>query len=432
MNYEECINWLYSFEKIGIKLGLERITHICEGLGNPQRDYKIIHVGGTNGKGSVCRFLESILVSSGYNVGTYTSPHLQRFSERFVVNKNEIIEIELVSLVDKLKPIVEEMINKNNIPTFFEITTAMVFQYFKEKKVDYAIIEVGLGGRFDATNIVTPILTIITNVSFEHQFILGDNIKKISYEKAGIIKKEVPVITAATKEALDTIKKIAKEKNAPITIIKSDFWKKENGGLDWQEFKIMGSMKDYLVNISFPGSFQGENITIALYAMEALQMKGIYVTDDAIHDGIEKTNNPGRMDIISIKPTIILDGAHNVAGITKLRDTIKKDFKYDKLILIFGVLSDKDIIEMLKIIVPISDMILLWNSENNRFYDPFKLRDMILNLGFKGRINYIVNKKNIIKHVKEIAKKNDIILIAGSLYLVGEAKYYFEKNVQKH
>ena len=190
MNYKDCIEWLNSFEKFGIKLGLERIDHICKKLENPHDHYKIIHVGGTNGKGSVCRFLESILVNSGYNVGTYTSPHLQRLSERFVVNKKEISETEIVKLVVKIKPIIEKMIDENNIPTYFEIVTAMAFQYFKDNNIDFALIEVGLGGRFDATNIVNPILTIITNVTLEHQKILGDKIKDISFEKAGIIKEE--------------------------------------------------------------------------------------------------------------------------------------------------------------------------------------------------------------------------------------------------
>jgi dihydrofolate synthase/folylpolyglutamate synthase len=218
MNFEDCINWLYSFEKFGIKLGLERITYICTKLEDPQNNYKIIHVGGTNGKGSVSKFLESILVKSGHNVGVYTSPHLQRFSERFVVNNEEISESELVLLIEKVKPIVDDMVVNNNTPTFFEIVTAMAFQYFKDKKVEFAIIEVGLGGRFDATNIVNPMITIITNVSLDHQDRLGNKIEDIAFEKAGIIKSEIPVITAATGTALDIIKKISEEKNSDIYV----------------------------------------------------------------------------------------------------------------------------------------------------------------------------------------------------------------------
>ena len=251
MNYKKCIDWLYSFEKFGIKLGLDRIKHICKKLDSPQDCYKIIHVGGTNGKGSVCRFLESSLLNSGYNVGVYTSPHLQKFSERFVVNEKEISELEIVKLVIKIKPIIDEMAKEDNIPTFFEIVTAMAFQFFKEKNVDFAIIEVGLGGRYDATNIVNPIVTVVTNVSYEHQNILGDKIEDISFEKAGIIKKGIPIITAATGKVLDTLKKVASENNSKIIVINNNSWKKLRSGIGWQEFLVNGSLKDYMLK-SFP------------------------------------------------------------------------------------------------------------------------------------------------------------------------------------
>ncbi|MCK5636678.1 MAG: bifunctional folylpolyglutamate synthase/dihydrofolate synthase, partial [Thermoplasmatales archaeon] len=198
MNYEETIEWLYSFEKFGIKLGLERITHICKKLGNPQKNYKVIHVGGTNGKGSVCRFLQSILTLNGYKVGVYTSPHLQRFTERFIIDNNEMLKGDVVKLIEKIKPIIDDMLKKENTPTFFEIVTAMAFLCFKDKNVDFAIVEVGLGGRFDATNIVEPIVSVITNVSLEHQDRLGDKIDDIAFEKAGIIKDNIPVITGAS------------------------------------------------------------------------------------------------------------------------------------------------------------------------------------------------------------------------------------------
>ena len=249
MNFKDCIDWLNSFEKYGIKLGLDRIKHICKILGNPQDCYKIIHVGGTNGKGSVCKFLETILVKNGYIVGTYTSPHLQHFSERIVVNKNQISENEIIKLVEKIKPIVNRMIDDNETPTYFEIVTSIAFQYFKEKNVDYAIIEVGLGGRFDATNIVNPIVSVITNVTYDHQNILGDDIKDIAFEKAGIIKKDIPVVTAATGEALNVIKKVAIENNSNVNIIDNN-WKLVNAKQDPKEFIIKGSIKDYKISLS--------------------------------------------------------------------------------------------------------------------------------------------------------------------------------------
>ncbi|MHA1932793.1 MAG: bifunctional folylpolyglutamate synthase/dihydrofolate synthase, partial [Promethearchaeota archaeon] len=345
MNYEETVEWLYSFEKFGIKLGLERITYICKKLGNPQNNYKVIHVGGTNGKGTVCRFLQSILTLSGYKAGVYTSPHLQRFTERFIIDNNEISKEDVVKLIEKIKPIIDELQKKEDTPTFFEIVTAMTFQYFKDKKVDFAVIEVGLGGRFDATNIVEPKVSVVTNVSLEHQDRLGNKIEDIAFEKAGIIKNNVPVIAGANGKSLGVINKISKEKKSPVTTVDNGFWEKLQGGVDWQEFLVNGSLKDYHLRTSITGKFQGENIALTIAIIENLQMNGVYITDESIAEGIEKATNPGRMEIISFEPIILLDGAHNIAGIKNLKNTLEGDFVYEKLILIIGILKDKNIQE---------------------------------------------------------------------------------------
>ena len=421
MNYKECIDWLYSFQKFGIKLGLDRIRHICKKLGNPQNDYKIIHIGGTNGKGSVCRFLESVLVCSGYKIGTYTSPHLQRFSERFVVNKKEISESVIITLVEKIKPLVEEMIGEENVPTFFEIITAMAFQYFKDKNVDYAIIEVGLGGQYDATNIVNPIVTIVTNVSYEHQNILGDKIEDISFEKAGIIKNGIPVITAATDKALDVIKKVALENNSSMIVIDNNSWKKISGGVDWQEFLVNGSIKDYNVKTLMIGKHQGENAALTIAAIETLQLNGIYITEESIVEGFKKTKNPGRMEIVCFEPLILLDGAHNVSGMISLKSTLEKNFVYEKLILIFGVLKDKNIQAILDIILPIIDTIVTTKPQSNRAINPSIIKEMIE----KKEVIVKDSIPDAIEFAQKIAKKNDLICITGSLYTVGEARNYF-------
>ncbi|UCD12911.1 MAG: bifunctional folylpolyglutamate synthase/dihydrofolate synthase, partial [Thermoplasmatales archaeon] len=201
MNFDEALHWLYSFKKYGSKLGLERISHLMEQLGNPQNNIKIIHISGTNGKGSVCIFTGSILQKAGYNIGVYISPHLQRFSERIVVNNEEISNEDVVSLVEKIKPIIDDMIKQKNTPTFFEVVTAMAFQFFSDCTVDFAVVEVGLGGRFDATNVINPLVSVITNISLEHTDYLGEDIKSIAFEKAGIIKQNAPVVTAAKNDA---------------------------------------------------------------------------------------------------------------------------------------------------------------------------------------------------------------------------------------
>jgi len=209
MNYDDSINWLNNFQKFGIKLGLNRIKYIINELKNPHKDYKIIHVTGSNGKGSVCNYLSSILIESGYKVGKYTSPHLKNINERITINNKNISNSDFAKTTQKIKKIVEKMISKNEEPTYFEILTAISFEYFKNRRVDYAIIEVGLGGKYDATNIVNPIISIITNISLEHQNILGKKISDIAEQKAGIIKEKVPIFTAAKDKSLQIIKIIA-------------------------------------------------------------------------------------------------------------------------------------------------------------------------------------------------------------------------------
>lgn len=418
MDYDEAINWLYSFEKHGIKLGLERIEYICKMLGNPQNNYHIIHVGGTNGKGSVCKYVSSVLSYAGYTTGVYTSPHIQRFSERFVIDCDEISEIEIILLVEKLKPIVEEMQTNGNMPTFFEITTAMAFEYFYNKKVDYALIEVGLGGRFDATNIVKSMVSVITNVTLEHQDRLGDTVEEIAFEKAGIIKENIPVITGAEKNALEIVKKIASEKNSPLTVVDKKMWGKKDGGVDWQSFTIHGNLKDYVVKTHLPGVFQGENLALSLMCIEALELKGVYITEDNIKEGIENTTNPGRMEIVSFEPVILLDGAHNIAGMQMLKDSIEKDFVYEKLILVIGILSDKNVKEIIDIIDPISDTTIVTKPKNNRASDPEKLKDFL-----KSKpVTVKDSVSEAVEYAKKIANKKDIIVITGSLFTVGEAR----------
>lgn len=422
MNFEESLQWLYGFQKFGMNLGLERISYIAKELGNPQQNYKSIHVGGTNGKGSVCKFIASILEKSGYTVGVYTSPHLQHLSERFVVGNEQITEDEVVSIVQKIKPVVNKMMDDDNGPTFFEVVTALAFQYFYDKKVDFAVVEVGLGGRFDATNIVEPVLTVITNVSLEHQHILGKTVKDIAFEKAGIIKTDVPVVTGATGDALTVINKAAKEKKAQVTIIKKESWKRTCTDMNGQKFSIDGALSNYVVNTSMLGEYQGENIAVAIAAIEQLQMNGTYIPDTSIEEGLSHTGNIGRMEIVSNEPFILLDGAHNETGMKFLVDSLKKDFDYDKLIVVLGILSDKDITSMLSSIAPLADVIVTTKSKNTRACDPSKLEGMIKKIGDTKEVTVKEQIPDAITYAKSIAKKQDLICVTGSLFTVGEAR----------
>jgi len=422
MNYEQAMDWLNGFQRFGIKLGLERIKILCERLGNPQKNYRVVHVGGTNGKGSVCRCLGSILTAAGYKTGVYLSPHLQRFTERFLINDEEISEEEIVDLVKKIKPIILEMQKQKETPTYFEIVTAMCFQHFKNEKVDFAVIEVGLGGRFDATNIVKPEVCVITNVSLEHQDRLGKTIGDIAFEKAGIIKNNIPVVTGAADTGLDVIKKIALEKKSEVITITDDDYKRTTGNLNGQIFLIHGKIKDYNVKTKMIGEFQGFNIGLAVMAVEQLQMNGLFLTDENIYDGVLNTSIPGRMEITSQDPFVLLDGAHNIEGIRVLVDAIKKDFICDRLILVLGSLSDKNIREMVEIIAPISDVIIVTRSSNPRACNSKKLKKIVLEVVPDKEV--IIRDKilDAVNYAKSISKNEDLICVTGSLFTVAEAK----------
>jgi dihydrofolate synthase/folylpolyglutamate synthase len=420
----DALEWLCSFDKYGWIFGLERITFLLEQLGNPHRELKVIHVTGTNGKGSVCKCISSILQKAGYTVGLYLSPHIERFSERIVINDEEIPAEDLAMLVAQVRPLVEEMKQNDNTPTFFEIVTSLAFLYFKDRTVDYAVVEVGLGGRFDATNMVTPLVSVITNISLEHTDILGKDITSIALEKSGIIKDHIPVITAATQDARETIEHVAKQRNAPLTGIDHTMWKRISFKQGCQVFVIHGSFKDYTVKTSLLGKHQGENIAVAITAIEQVQMNGVYISDNDILDGVADVTYPGRMEIVSEKPFILLDGAHNPDGMNMLIKTIREDFSFHRLIVILGVLKEKDIKTMGSAIAPLSDVIIVTKSTNPRASDPLVLKQIIESVDPNKKIYVETSIPEAIEHAKRLAKQKDMICVSGSLFTVGEARSY--------
>lgn len=428
MNYKNSLKWINSFQKFGIKLELDRIKNILDELENPQESYKIIHVGGSNGKGSVCNYISSILIESGYKVGTYLSPHLHDIKERITINKEKISIIDFTENTNKIKPIVEKMKKKRNCPTYFEILTSISFQYFKQKNIDYAIVEVGLGGKYDATNIVKPDITIITNVSLEHQNILGQTLSEIALQKAGIIKESVPIFTAARNQSFEIIKKIAKDKKSPIFKIKNNNWARLKNNLENQEFLIKGLLNEYKIKTKLLGKNQGENITISIKAIEFLKNKGIDIKDTNIKKGIEKTIFPGRMEIINKKPIILLDGAHNAEGFRQLFQTINNDFNFNKLFFIIGILKDKNIKSMIPSMISNSNYIITTQSNNDRALDFLILEKIIINHNKKINVSSKKNIKEAIKHALTLIKNNDLLCISGSLYTVAEARDFFKKN----
>lgn len=422
--FQDAYSWLCSFEKYGWILGLERITVLLEQLGNPHQGLRMVHVAGTNGKGSVCKYISSILQKAGYRVGLYLSPHVERFSERIVVNTQEISPEDFASLVSQVRPVVEAMKQQNNAPTFFEIVTALAFLHFKQCSVDYAVVEVGLGGRFDATNVVTPLVSVITNISLEHMDILGKDIASIAAEKAGIIKDHVPVVSGAVGDALVVIGQVASQRNAPVIWIDPTMWIRTSSAKGCQEFIVQGSFKEYIVQTSMLGQHQGENIALAIAAVEQLQMAGVYVMDRDIQEGIQTAMHPGRMEIVSTEPLILLDGAHNPAGMRMLVKTLQEDFSTHRRVVVLGVLKDKDLKTMVSMIVLTSDVVIATKSHNARAADPFVLKEMITAINVDKTVFVEDAIPQALDHAKRIARPNDLICVTGSLFTVGEARSY--------
>jgi len=424
MSFQDAYDWLCSFEKYGWIFGLERITYLLERLGNPHKGIQTVHVAGTNGKGSVCKYISSILQKAGYSVGLYLSPHIERFSERISVNTQEISYEEFARFVSHVIPVVEEMKRQDRTPTYFEIVTALAFLHFRDRSVDYAVVEVGLGGRFDATNVVHPLVSVITNISLEHTDILGKDLASIAMEKAGIIKEGVPVVTAAQGIARATIEHVARERNAPVVCLEQGSWKRISHQQGTQEFFVHGSFKDYSVKTSLLGQHQGENIAIAVAAVEQLQMGGVYLTDTDIQEGIAAASHPGRMEVISDKPLILLDGAHNPAGMDMLAKTLQEDFSSYRVILVLGVLKDKDLERMVSTIVPVSDVIIVTRSGNPRATDPQVLKEIIAQSDVSKKIIMEDSVAHAIMHAMQMVTSRDLICVTGSLFTVGEARTY--------
>ena len=384
--------WIDELKEEKIKLGLERIEKFIEEIGKPE--YKVIHVGGTNGKGSVCQFIANILMEDGKKVGVYTSPHLERVNERIVVNSNEISDEELESYV---------YLKKYNF-TYFEALTAIAIDYFQKKQVDYAVFEVGLGGRLDATNVLPACITVITNVAMEHENYLGDSIEKIAMEKAGIIK-DAPVITASKGKSLEIIKRVAKEKGVDLFVLGENF---SYDIIEKNRFLIKAN-EQYEIESPLQGKFQAENIAIAIKCAEILGIE-----KEKIIKGIKKAKWPGRMEKIE---NFLIDGCHNPHAIKAFVESLE-DFSYDRLIIIFGAMKDKKIDKMIELLPKATYIAAQCKAKRAT------LAEKIAEIGKKEGKKFIIadSVKEAIKMAKKMAGKNDLICIIGSLYLAGEAR----------
>ncbi|MGZ3523417.1 MAG: bifunctional folylpolyglutamate synthase/dihydrofolate synthase [Thermodesulfobacteriota bacterium] len=419
--YQKSLDYLYGLEKFGMIFGLNQIERILSVTGNPHKEIQAIHIGGTNGKGSTAAMMSSILQKEGYRVGLYTSPHLIRFTERIKVNGKEIEEKEVAALTEWMKKEIEAAGIAPRF-TFFDFTTAMAFHYFKQKLVDLAVLEVGLGGRLDSTNVVDPLISVITNVAKDHEEHLGKSILKIAGEKAGIIKKGRPLITAATTpQALHLFSKICREKESPFYRVGKEFRyaRAEDGDFDYEGL----NRKLWSVHLNLKGFHQIINAATAFGAMEVLEDLGYRVSTDAMIDGVREVEWPGRLEMVSSSPGVILDGAHNPAGALVLKESLEKEFQFQHLVLLIGIMKDKDIQSILQLLAPLADHIILTRPHTDRATPPLLLKKILGRSGKKAEIVEDLNEA-IVRGLSLVGKE-DLLCITGSLYTVGEARAYF-------
>ena len=418
MTYQKSISYLYGLQKFGIKFGLTNISNLLASIKNPQRNAPCIHIAGTNGKGSTAAFLASILSKAGYKVGLYTSPHLTSFTERIKINNHEISKKDVIRLTTLLSNKAEKI----DSITYFEFVTAMALLYFSEQKVDLCILEVGMGGRLDATNVVSPLVSVITNISKEHEYYLGHSLLKIAHEKAGIIKKKSVLITGATQtKVLTLFKKRCKTLQTRFYRLGKDFSLKtiKQNYLSYRgmKYKLNG------IKIALLGDHQQNNAALALAAIDILRGKGYHIGDKALYQGLRNVYWPGRLEIVKNFPLVILDGAHNPVAMKNLKKALLKYFNFKKLILLLGIMEDKNIKAMMKEIVPCAHKVILCKPNMDRAASTHTLARDIQD--WKVKYHQIKDVRQATIYALTIAHPNDLICVTGSLFTVGEARTIF-------
>lgn len=431
MNYQQTLDYLFTrlpmFSRIGAaayKADLTNTIRLCEALDNPHHTFKNIHIAGTNGKGSVSHMLAAILQTAGYKTGLYTSPHLKDFRERIKVGSDpegfkEVSEDFVIDFTKKISPLIEEI-----EPSFFEITVAMAFDYFAQQKVDIAVIETGLGGRLDSTNIITPELSVITNIGWDHMNLLGDTLEKIAFEKAGIIKEGIPVVVGEVINETETIfEKIAMEKNASLSIAAH---KRQVHDWEWKKNELVVEVAEVhhadhkMYRLDLPGIYQTKNLLTVLEASEQLQQLGWNINDKIIQEGLQRTKKltglHGRWEIIHTSPTVVLEVAHNTDGIRQLVQQVEIT-THNQLHIIIGMVKDKDIEQVLALL-PKTAAYYFTKAQIPRALGEDELMEKAEKLKLKGQSFPEVN--SALGFVLQHAHADDLIIICGSVFLVGE------------
>lgn len=410
------VEHLDGLERLEIRFSLEPISRFLERLNNPQNAYGTVLVGGTNGKGSIAAMVASVMSRGGFRVGLYTSPHLIDVRERIRVDGNMISREEMDVWIEIVKAHSTENL------TYFEFLTAVAFLYFHWRQVDLAVLEVGMGGRLDATNVVSPLVSVVSNISLDHTEYLGNRLEDIAWEKAGIIKNGGVCITAVKHRRVQRLlEEICRKRGATLYRIGREItiYMHPDGSFS---YRGIGMRYDNLV-CPLKGRHQIENAAVALGVIEALAMKGFRVDDDAVFKGIHDVKWEGRLEVIKNSPTVLLDGAHNADGASTLARALREEFSYKNLILVFGVLKDKDYRIMLKKLLPLGGRLILTSPDTERAMPPEALLPVAKQ--YFRRIEVVNNSREALKRALSIADQNDLICVTGSLYLVGEIKRAF-------
>ncbi len=442
ISYQKCLNEMYGLGRFGIKLGMETISGILNELGSPEKKFKSIHIAGTNGKGSIASYIASILCAAGFKTGLYTSPHLVRFNERFVINNCEVSDNDVVEAYLAVK----NADNGARKATFFELATAMGFYLFGREEVEWAVIETGMGGRLDATNVLQPKVSVISNLSIEHTMYLGDTIEKIAKEKGGIIKQNTPVVTGVRQlSALSVLNKIAEKKSAPLYLYGRDFSTntvashtvptgKGETAMHTDSSHEADNLFDYnginnkwtKIQTKLKGEHQIENAAIALAAMEMVLMD-CQQLETCVKKGLVAAEWPGRLEYIMKNPTIILDGAHNLEAAKNLGKYLKNNIKKSALTIIIGILDDKPYEAMLKHIIENPKRIIFTKADIERSLAPSVLKECAMK--FTDAEMITINRvADAVDFAIENSSKSDVICVAGSLYVAGEARSKIQKK----
>ncbi len=429
MVYEQALAYLHSLHRFGSHLGLSRIERLLDRMGNPHHAWHAVHVAGTNGKGSVTAMLASILTEAGYRTGRYISPYLEQFSERIRLNHQDIDPDTLVRLVSDLARCIDRWFAAAEHPTEFEAVTALAFEFFRQQKADIVALEVGLGGRYDATNVVNGRVNVITNIGWDHMQQLGDTLEKIAFEKAGIIKPHSTVVTGAQGEAFDVVAKVSRQLQVPVARIGEQItWQEVESSMEGQVIHVHTVARQYEgLFVPLLGRHQQENAALAVAAAEALSQRGFPVSEEAMRQGLLKTQWPGRLEVLGTEPTVLIDGAHNVEGARALAAALGDIISYRRLILVLGVLEDKQVDPLLDELIPLCSEVITTLPDSPRALAPEVLAKAIEKRGCPVTVERDVYRA--VTMARQRAHAEDCVCVAGSLYLIGRVRSFLRTGI---